>query len=403
MINQKKLYQNLPTAPGVYLMRNASGKVIYVGKAVNLRRRVSSYFLRSQEARIAMLVSEIGKIDHVPTDTAIEALILESQLIKKYSPFYNIKEKDDKSFLYVVVTKEEFPRVILAYGKELGGLPARSTFGPFTSASSIREALRIIRRIFPYSIHPPEKIGKGKRPCFEYEIGLCPGTCVGGIRRREYLKTIKNIELFFGGKKERILKSLEKEMGEASKKTEFEKAAKLRKQIFALKHIQDVALISENKIEGKPFDAVQGKRVECYDISNISGTSAVGSMTVWQDGGIKKGEYRLFKIRTVTGSNDVGMMKEVISRRLNNLWPLPNLILVDGGVSQAAAAREALMEKGLRIPVAGIAKGPERKRNDFIGRLPEWIKKEDLIMLRDEAHRFAIGYHRRVRGKNLLG
>ena len=403
MINQKKLYQNLPTAPGVYLMRNASGKVIYVGKAVNLRRRVSSYFLRSQEARIAMLVSEIGKIDHVPTDTAIEALILESQLIKKYSPFYNIKEKDDKSFLYVVVTKEEFPRVILAYGKELGGLPARSTFGPFTSASSIREALRIIRRIFPYSIHPPEKIGKGKRPCFEYEIGLCPGTCVGEIRRREYLKTIKNIELFFGGKKERILKSLEKEMGEASKKTEFEKAAKLRKQIFALKHIQDVALISENKIEGKPFDAVQGKRVECYDISNISGTSAVGSMTVWQDGGIKKGEYRLFKIRTVTGSNDVGMMKEVISRRLNNLWPLPNLILVDGGVSQAAAAREALMEKGLRIPVAGIAKGPERKRNDFIGRLPEWIKKEDLIMLRDEAHRFAIGYHRRVRGKNLLG
>ena len=403
MINQKKLYQNLPTAPGVYLMRNASGKVIYVGKAVNLRRRVSSYFLRSQEARIAMLVSEIRKIDHVPTDTAIEALILESQLIKKYSPFYNIKEKDDKSFLYVVVTKEEFPRVILAYGKELGGLPARSTFGPFTSASSIREALRIIRRIFPYSIHPPEKIGKGKRPCFEYEIGLCPGTCVGEIRRREYLKTIKNIELFFGGKKERILKSLEKEMGEASKKTEFEKAAKLRKQIFALKHIQDVALISENKIEGKPFDAVQGKRVECYDISNISGTSAVGSMTVWQDGGIKKGEYRLFKIRTVTGSNDVGMMKEVISRRLNNLWPLPNLILVDGGVSQAAAAREALMEKGLRIPVAGIAKGPERKRNDFIGRLPEWIKKEDLIMLRDEAHRFAIGYHRRVRGKNLLG
>jgi excinuclease ABC subunit C len=403
MISQKKLYQNLPTAPGVYLMRNASGKVIYVGKAVNLRRRVSSYFLRSQEARIAMLVSEIRKIDHVPTDTAIEALILESQLIKKYSPFYNIKEKDDKSFLYVVVTKEEFPRVILAYGKELGGLPARSTFGPFTSASSIREALRIIRRIFPYSIHPPEKIGKGKRPCFEYEIGLCPGTCVGEIRRREYLKTIKNIELFFGGKKERILKSLEKEMGEASKKTEFEKAAKLRKQIFALKHIQDVALISENKIEGKPFDAVQGKRVECYDISNISGTSAVGSMTVWQDGGIKKGEYRLFKIRTVTGSNDVGMMKEVISRRLNNLWPLPNLILVDGGVSQAAAAREALMEKGLRIPVAGIAKGPERKRNDFIGRLPEWIKKEDLIMLRDEAHRFAIGYHRRVRGKNLLG
>ncbi|MDE2099838.1 MAG: UvrB/UvrC motif-containing protein [Patescibacteria group bacterium] len=383
-------------------MKNTAGKVVYVGKAVNLRRRVSSYFLRSQEARIAMLVSEIRKIDHISTDTAIEALILESQLIKKYSPFYNIKEKDDKSFLYVIVTKEEFPRVILAYGKELGGFPARSTFGPFTSASSIREALRIIRRIFPYSIHPPEKIGKEKRSCFEYEIGLCPGTCIGAISRKEYLKTIKNIELFFSGKKERILKSLEKEMGEAAKKTEFERAAKLRKQIFALKHIQDVALIGENKMEGKPFDAAQGKRVECYDISNISGTSAVGSMTVWQDGEIRKSEYRLFKIRTVTGSNDVGMMKEVVSRRLNNHWPLPNLILVDGGVAQAAAAHEALAEKGLRIPVAGIAKGPERKRNDFIGRLPDWIGKDDLIRLRDEAHRFAIGYHRRVRGKNLL-
>ena len=402
MVDQKKIYRNLPTTPGVYLMKNASGKVIYIGKAVNLRRRVSSYFLRSQEARIAMLVSEIRKIDHVSTDTAIEALILESQLIKKYSPFYNIKEKDDKSFLYVVVTKEEFPRVILVYGKELGGLLARSTFGPFTSASSIREALRIIRRIFPYSIHPPEKVGKEKRPCFEYEIGLCPGTCIKAVGRKEYLKTIKNIELFFSGKKERILKSLEKEMGEAAKKTEFERAAKLRKQIFALKHIQDVALISENKIEGKPFDTAHGKRVECYDISNISGTSAVGSMTVWQNGEIRKSEYRLFKIRTVTGSNDVGMMKEVVSRRLNNPWPLPNLILVDGGVAQAAAAHEALVEKGLRISVAGIAKGPERKRNDFIGRLPDWIGKDDLIRLRDEAHRFAIGYHRRVRGKNLL-
>jgi excinuclease ABC subunit C len=418
MVDQKKIYRNLPTTPGVYLMKNASGKVIYIGKAVNLRRRVSSYFLRSQEARIAMLVSEIRKIDHVSTDTAIEALILESQFIKKYSPFYNIKEKDDKSFLYVVVTKEEFPRVILVYGKELGGLSTRSTFGPFTSASSIREALRIIRRIFPYSIHPPEKVGKEKRPCFEYEIGLCPGTCIKAVNRKEYLKTIKNIELFFSGKKERILKSLEKEMGEAAKKTEFERAAKLRKQIFALKHIQDVALISENKIEGKPFDAAhskpfdaaqgkpfdaaQGKRVECYDISNISGTSAVGSMAVWQNGEIRKSEYRLFKIRTVTGSNDVGMMKEVVSRRLNNPWPLPNLILVDGGVAQAAAAHEALAEKGLHIPVAGIAKGPERKRNDFIGRLPDWIGKDDLIRLRDEAHRFAIGYHRRVRGKNLL-
>ncbi|MCL5006801.1 MAG: UvrB/UvrC motif-containing protein, partial [Patescibacteria group bacterium] len=196
---------------------------------------------------------------------------------------------------------------------------------------------------------------------------------------------------------------LEEEMKEAAKKTEFEKAAKLRGQIFALRHIQDVALISENKVEEErgPLDAAQGKRVEGYDVSNISGTSAVGSMVVWQNGEINKEEYRLFRIRTIRGSNDVGMLKEVITRRLNNVWPLPNLIMVDGGLTQVKAARKAISEKGLGIPVVGIAKGPERKRNDFTGKPPSWIKAEELIKLRDEAHRFAVSYHRRVRGRNM--
>ncbi len=383
-------------------MKNRSGKIIYIGKAVNLKRRVSGYFLRPQEARISKMVSEIAKISFLKTDTAIEALILESGLIKKHSPPYNIREKDDKSFLRVVITKDAFPRVILAYGKELQDIPAKAVFGPFTSSSSIREALRIIRRIFPYSVHSADKIGKARRPCFEYEIGLCPGTCIGAVSKKEYLKNIKNIRLFFEGRKERILKSLEKEMKEAAKKTEFEKAAKLRGQIFALKHIQDVALISENKIEdeSKPEPS---KRVEGYDISNISGTSAVGSMVVWQNGGINKKEYRLFRIKTIIGSNDVGMLKEVITRRLNNAWPLPDLIMVDGGLVQVSAAKKAIAEKGLVIPVVGIAKGPERKKNDFTGKFPSWIKPEELIKLRDEAHRFAISYHRRVRGRSLTG
>lgn len=401
MSNRKKYYQNIPATPGVYLMRNRAGKIIYVGKAVNLKRRVSGYFLRPQETRISKMVSEIGGIDFLKTDTAIEALILESGLIKKYSPPYNIREKDDKSFLHVVITKEIFPRVLLVYGREMQNLPVKSFFGPFTSASSIREALKIIRRIFPYGIHPPEKIGKAKRPCFEYEIGLCPGTCIGAISKKEYLRNIRNLTLFFGGKKERILKSLEKEMKDAAKKTEFEKAAKLRGRIFALKHIQDVALISENKIEGGE-NLEASKRVEGYDVSNISGTSAVGAMAVWQ-GGISKKEYRLFRIRTITGSNDVGMLKEIITRRLNNNWPLPDLVMVDGGSAQVSVAREAIAEKGLGIPVVGIGKGPERKRNDFIGSIPAWIKPGELIKLRDEAHRFAISYHRRVRSGNIFG
>ncbi len=216
------------------------------------------------------------------------------------------------------------------------------------------------------------------------------------------MKTIRNIALFFEGKKERILKSLEKEMKEAAKKTDFEKAAKLHRRIFALKHIQDVALISENKIE-KEEKPEAGKRVEGYDISNISGTSAVGAMVVWEGGRINKKEYRLFRIRTVIGSNDVGMLKEVIIRRLNNDWPLPDLIMVDGGSEQISVAKEAMAKKGLRIPVVGIAKGPERKRNDFTGGVPAWIKPEELIKLRDEAHRFAISYHRKVRGRNMFG
>ncbi|MCL5006940.1 MAG: UvrB/UvrC motif-containing protein, partial [Patescibacteria group bacterium] len=248
MTSQKKPYSNLPATPGVYLMKNSAEKVVYVGKAINLKRRVSSYFLRPQEARISKMVSEIARVDFLKTETAIEALILESSLIKKYYPQYNIREKDDKSFLHVAITKDTFPRILLSYGKELQNIPSRAVFGPFTSASSIREALRIIRRIFPYSIHPPEEVGRFKRPCFEYEIGLCPGTCIGAVSKKEYLKTIKNIQLFFEGRKERILRSLEEEMKEAAKKTEFEKAAKLRGQIFALRHIQDVALISENKV-----------------------------------------------------------------------------------------------------------------------------------------------------------
>lgn len=389
------LYENLPDSPGVYLMKSAAGKLLYVGKAANLKRRVSSYFMRDQDPRIAKLVSEIAKIDFIKTDTAIEALILEADLIKRYKPPFNIKDKDDKSFLFAEITKEKFPRVLLVRGKS----EAKGTrFGPFTSPSQAREALRIIRKIFPYGIHPAEKIGTYKKPCFEAEIGLCPGTCVGAISRSDYLKNVRNIKLFLSGKKERIISNLEKEMREAAKELEFERAAALKKKIFSLKHIQDIALISaETPEEGGSL------RIEGYDISNISGTSAVGSMVVFKGGKPLKDDYRLFKIASIMGANDPAMMKEVISRRLKHSWPLPDLILVDGGITQIEAARAALDEAGISLPVAGIAKGPERKRTDISGDpIPEGIELKTLIAVRDEAHRFAIGFHRRLRSKNLF-
>lgn len=416
----RNLYKNLPQLPGVYLMKNRKGEIIYVGKAGNLKKRVLSYFLRSQDGRISMLVGEIAKIDYKKTDTVIEALILEADLIKKYAPQYNIKDKDNKSFLYAEITKEEFPRVILTRGRDLKK-ESGALFGPYTSATSIREALKIIRKIFPYSLHKfgdsiSEKFNR--RPCFDYELGLCPGTCAGIISRKDYLKNIKNIKLFFKGKKGRILKNLEKEMKELSKQQEFEKAVKLRGQIFALKHIQDISLIKDDLEFGSEAAAdvkrensfgirreTLGIRIEGYDISNISGTSAVGSMVVFQNGAPLKNEYRKFKIKTVLGSDDVGMLREVLTRRFlrhKSDWTLPNLVLIDGGKPQVNTAKNVLKELGFKIPVIGIAKGPERKKNEFIGIIPKWIDENTLIKVRDEAHRFAIAYHKKLRGKEFI-
>ena len=366
------LYKNLPESPGVYLMKDSRGQVLYIGKAANLRRRVASYFEKAHDYKIERLLSQVKKIDYKKTDTAVEALILESQLIRKYKPPFNVKEKDDKSFLWVEITIEKFPRVLLSRGK--------GDFGPFTSASSIREALRIIRRIFPFSVHTPSKIGAFHRPCFEYELGLCPGVCVSLINKTEYMKNIKNIKLLLEGKKQKIVKTITKEMEAASKKLEFEKAEKTRRQIFALQHIQDIALISDEKLEMRDEKLkTRGMRIEGYDVSNISGTAAAGSMAVFTNGRPDKNEYRKFKIRTITKSDDVGMLKEILRRRFGNPWPLPALILIDGGVGQVNAAKRVISEFGLNIPVLGMAKGPLRKKNEIVGKIPAGTDRKLLI------------------------
>jgi excinuclease ABC subunit C len=388
----------LPETPGVYLMKDAKGRLLYVGKAGNLRRRVSSYFSRPHDARIEKLVSEIKKIDYIETDTALEALILEASLIKNRRPPYNIKDKDDKSFLYIEVTKDEFPRVVLVRGKSARG---GKRFGPFTSASSVRTALKIIRKIFPFSVHPPEMVGKFTRPCFDYEIGLCPGTCVGKADRKDYLINIRNIEKLLDGHKRTVIRSLERRMVASSARLEFEEAQILKRQIFSLQHIEDTALISHDDISS--ISSWRGPhRIEGYDISNISGTAAVGSMVVFIDGKPDKAEYRMFKIRTVKGANDVGMIQEVIRRRFGNSWAFPDLILVDGGLGQVNAAREVLTESKMKIPVVGMIKGPDRKDTRLVGSITGIIDKGVLVRVRDEAHRFAINFHRRLRSANMI-
>lgn len=400
-MRQKINYKKLPESPGVYLFKGARGKTLYVGKAANLKRRISSYFQKAHDNKIEKLLAETKRIDFQKTDTAIEALILEAELIKKLKPLFNSREKDDKSFLYVDITKDEFPQVILSRGRATPPKNLDKRYGPFTTASHIREALRIIRRIFPFSIHEKEKVGAMKRPCFDYELGLCPGTCVGVADRGEYLKDVRNIKLLFEGKKKKILTMLKKEMKETSANLNFERAEKLKRRIFALQHIQDIALITDER-KSIPDSRAGMKRVEGYDVSNISGTSAVGSMVVFTGGVPDKDEYRKFRIRTVQGSNDVAMLTEMLYRRLDNQWQLPDLILVDGGRAQVNAMLRVLRGRSLKIPVVGLAKGPTRKKNEVVGQIPSWTSRGELIQVRDEAHRFAIGYHKKVRSRAFI-
>jgi excinuclease ABC subunit C len=407
-------------------MRDAARRLLYIGKAANLRRRVQSYFTRPHDARISKLVSQIQKIDHKETATALEALILEAALIKKYQPPYNIQEKDDTSFLYVVFTKEKFPRLILTRGGALAKPPTfakvaagrrEEIFGPFVQGGSIREALRLLRKIFPWSIHRPEEVERAykataalpagalrgrRRPCFEYELGLCPGTCVGLADEAEYAANIRHLKQLFRGKRPAILRELEREMRAAAKKEEFEKAARYRKQLFALKHIQDIALIKDSEF-ALPAAPVRALRIEGYDVSNISGTSATGSMVVFRGDRPATDEYRLFKIHSLHTPNDVGMLREVLARRFRNHWPLPDLVLIDGGRGQVDAAQRVLAEAGLAIPIVGLVKGSTRKRTDIVGNVPKGVALRTLVRVRDEAHRFARNYHVRLRERSFIG
>lgn len=379
--------KNLPDLPGVYIMRDKSRRPLYIGKASSLKRRVLSYFQRPQETRIEQILAQVGSIDTQKTDSVIEALFLENDLIKKYKPKYNVKLKDDKTFLGIFITREDWPRVYPA--RITQKLPKGEFYGPFPSAGQVREALQIIRKIFPFRVSCIPMSGKA---CFEYHLGQCPGVCAGKMEKKDYQKTIRQIKLFLRGKKKTVISGLEKEMKQAAKNMDYEKAAKLRDKIFALKHIQDVALITEENLQ-YPQDIPS--RIEAYDVSNISGAFAVGSMIVFTEGLIDKSQYRKFKIKSFEGSDDVRALKEILDRRFNHKeWSYPDLILIDGGKGQVNGAKEVIKSRRLNISVVGIAKGPERDKDEIIGADGLSIDKKLLLRVRDEAHRFAVEYYR---------
>ncbi len=392
---------NLPDTPGVYFFKHGP-KILYVGKATSLKERVKSYFSRdillTRGPRILKMIAEAEKVEFIQTDSVLEALILEANEIKKHQPYYNAREKDDKSYNYVLVTKEDFPRIIIERGKNLSTLDIKvwKTFGPFPHAGELREALKIVRRIFPFR-DAKCKITDKLRPCFNAQIGLCPGPCGGWISKEEYRKIIKNFTLFFEGKKEMLIKSLENEMKLLAKHEKFEEAEKVKRQLFSLDHIQDIALIKRD-IESQQNKDGETFRIESYDIAHISGTNVVGVMTVVEDGEVNKSQYRKFKIKA-DKNDDIKNLKEVLNRRLNHPeWRLPDLIVIDGGLGQLNAARAVLQEKGLDIKVVSVVKNEKHKAREILN-LDDKTFEKSIILANSEAHRFAINYHRLLRSK----
>jgi len=554
----KDKLQTLPTKPGVYLMKDDGGEVIYVGKSVNLRHRVRSYFQASasHSLKLHRLIYHIADFDIIITDSEIEALILECNLIKEHHPKYNIRLKDDKRYPYIKITwQEDYPRVIVTRRMERDG--ARY-FGPLTDVRAVHQTLDMLRRLFPYLTCKREITGQDTRACLYYHIGRCAGPCIGAISKEEYRALIKRICLFLEGKAEEIVADLQARMTSAAEALDFERAATLRDQIRAVERVtkqQKIALavgkdedvialarenddtcvqvffIRQGKLIGREYFILDGTaeedeaqivasfvkqfydeaayvpmkiilptnveeaiiieswlrskrgskvklhvpkwgrqrelvrmaaenaaetlaslraqwlldegrsvealaqlqqhlgldeaptRIEGYDISNIQGTAATGSMVVFVKGVPRKSDYRRFRIRTVEGADDYAMMKEVLRRRFKraiegraaeegkgaDVWTiLPDLIIVDGGKGQLNAALEVLEEHGLKdeVPAVGLAKKQEEVflpgRSDPIV-LPRDSQGLYLLQrIRDEAHRFAIGYHRKLRAKKSL-
>ena len=420
----KEKVKSLPLSSGVYLMKDKEAKVIYVGKAVSLRKRVQSYFREAAPSRgrasrtfskTDLLVSEIADIECILTGSEAEALILEASLIKQYQPKFNVELRDDKSYPYIEVTREQFPRISIvrpntkkALGKGITRKTAVKYYGPYVNVQLIREALGIIRKIFHFrTCHPfPNKA------CLDYHIGLCDAPCIANIDRQQYTKIIRNVCLILEGKKDELHKNLRDEMETLAQEKKFEEAANVRDQIRAIGALYSGTKDINYYKEAEQLQRVlnlprKPERIEAFDISNIMGNQAVGSMVSFLNGKPDKSNYRRFRIRTVEGIDDFKMIAEVVRRRYRRLKEerllFPDLIVIDGGRGQLSSAKEELDKLELTIPVISLAKRAEEvflpnKRSPAV--LPQDSLGLKLLQrIRDEAHRFAITYHRKLRGK----
>lgn len=391
----------LPDSPGVYFFRDSKKRVLYIGKATSLKDRVRSYFssdlIDSRGLHMVQMVELAKKVTYERTDSVLEALLLEAKFIKQYQPKYNTREKDDKSLNYIIITDEDYPRVLFVREKELfhdsfDGIKVKHSFGPFPHGGALKEALKILRKIFPY--RDTCKVSAGK-PCFNNQIGLCPGTCVDEISKTDYQRTIRYIKSFLNGKKAKVSKRVKREMLLASKEHKFEKAALLKRTLFSLDHINDVALIRDE------LPKVYQGRIEAYDIAHTSGTNIVGVMVALESGRTNKSAYRKFKIRSINNSNDTKALAEVLERRLAHPeWQYPTLIVADGGIAQKRSLERVLKDVGVKIPVVSVVKDERHKPKNILGNKSVIAKHENEILLANaESHRFAVAYHRTKRDR----
>lgn len=394
----------VPNCQGVYFFKKGR-KILYIGKATSLRERMRSYFVKDiGETRGPLIVQMLQEANHVnwqTTDSVLEALILEAQLIKKHQPVYNTKEKSDKSFNYIVITNESYPRIFTVRERELitgKTHEYRSLYGPFPYGTQLKTALSIIRKLFPFlgkgDIHT--KTGQ-RRSRLNEELGLAPALSQMKVSSQEYAETIKHIELFLSGKKKTLLSKLKQNMKKHARVKEFEKAGEIKRRLFALQHINDVALLErEVSLSSKHI------RIEAYDVAHLSMTNRVGVMVVFENGEPVKSQYRKFGIKTVH-KGDSDALQEILERRLKHTeWRLPDCIVVDGNAIQSRVAEKIVAQYGYTIPVVAVVKNEQHKPKGLLG--PSTLirrLKNEILKANTEAHRFAVTYHRTKRKRGI--
>ncbi len=443
--NLKKITDTAPSDPGCYLWKNQENEILYIGKAKNLYRRITSYIqgFSKLDTKIQNMILQASTVEWLVVDSDVEALLLETNLIKKYTPKYNKLMKDDKNYSWVKITwHKPYPTIYIVRDKKQD---KSEYYGPFPKRFPIIKVMKKLRKQFPYCSKLPnlkqegDKIhGFRKKPCFNYHIGLCNGVCANLVSKDIHRKNINAIRQFLKGRKYKITQELQIQMNQKVKEKNFEEAAKIRDQIENIKYItgrieidqktddenlkekkeEARKLALKNLIESIHYENLKIKnnfKIECYDISNIQGTNPVGSMVVFINGLPKKSYYRKFKIKSKNTPDDFAMMSEVLNRRIKKVKDsddpsfsvTPDLIIVDGGKGQLSSAKQILEEFEVNIPIIGLAKQQEEifKIEDeyFVGiTLPRNSESLYLIQrIRDEAHRFAITFHRSTRGKKM--